>query len=82
MKLNLAKCTFGISVGNFLRFMVTQRGIEVNLIQIKVFLETLVVDPQFFPSTLAFILGVSHAPNFFRMALPWKKLGEIGRAHV
>ena len=23
------------------------------------------VDPQFCPSTLAFILGVSHAPNFF-----------------
>ena len=30
MKLNLAKCIFGVSVEQFLGFMVTQRGIEVN----------------------------------------------------
>ena len=41
MKLNLAKCTFGVCVGKFLGFMVTQRGIEVNPNKIKVVLETL-----------------------------------------
>ena len=40
MKLNPAKCVFGASTGKFLRFMVTQRGIEVNLAQIKAVLET------------------------------------------
>ena len=34
-----------------------------------------ILDPQFCPSTLAFILGVSHAPNFFRMAPPWPSFG-------
>ena len=36
MKLNPSKCAFGISAGKFLGFMVTQRGIEVNIDQIKV----------------------------------------------
>ena len=40
MKLNPAKCAFGISVGKFLGFMVTQRGFEVNPTQIEVVLET------------------------------------------
>ena len=40
LKLNLSKCVFGVSVGKFLGFMVTQRGIEVNLDQIKVVMET------------------------------------------
>ena len=40
MKLNLDKCAFGVNVRNFLGFMVTQRGIEVNLNQIRVVLET------------------------------------------
>lgn len=31
MKLNPSKCAFGVNVGKFLGFMVTQRGIEVNL---------------------------------------------------
>ena len=35
MKLNPAKCVFGVSLGKFLGFMVTQRGIEVNLDQVK-----------------------------------------------
>ncbi|KAL6339378.1 hypothetical protein AAG906_032907 [Vitis piasezkii] len=40
MKLNSTKCAFGVNTGKFLRFMVIQRGIEVNLDQIKVVLET------------------------------------------
>ena len=30
MKLNPTKCAFGVNARKFLRFMVTQRGIEVN----------------------------------------------------
>ena len=30
MKLNLAKCTFGVTLGDFLGYIVTQRGIEAN----------------------------------------------------
>lgn len=40
MKLNPTKCTFGVSVGKFLGFMVTQKGIEVNSAQINAILET------------------------------------------
>ena len=40
MKLNPSKCAFGIGAGKFLGLMVTQRGIKVNLDQIKVILET------------------------------------------
>ena len=39
MKLNSTKCAFGVNTGKFLEFMVIQRGIEVNLDQIKVILE-------------------------------------------
>ena len=35
MKLNPLKCAFGVSVGRFLGFMVTQRGIEANPPQLK-----------------------------------------------
>ncbi|RVW28054.1 Retrovirus-related Pol polyprotein from transposon 297 [Vitis vinifera] len=35
MKLNPSKCTFGVSVGKFLGFMVSQRGIEVSPDQVK-----------------------------------------------
>ena len=39
MKLNSLKCAFGVNVGKFLGFLVTQRGIEANLDQMKVVLE-------------------------------------------
>lgn len=35
MKLNPEKCVLGVSVGKFLGFMVTQRGIEANPEKIK-----------------------------------------------
>ncbi|KAL0437620.1 UNVERIFIED_CONTAM: hypothetical protein Sradi_0469900 [Sesamum radiatum] len=35
LKLNPAKCAFGVQVGCFLGFMVTQRGIEANPLKIK-----------------------------------------------
>ena len=41
MKLNPLKCAFGVSAGKFLDFMVTQRGIEANPLQLKAILQTL-----------------------------------------
>ena len=40
MKLNPAKCAFEVSVGRFLGFMMTQRGIEANPSQLKAILES------------------------------------------
>ena len=40
MKLNPLKCAFGVSVGRFLGFMVTQRGIEENPAQLKAILQS------------------------------------------
>ena len=40
MKLNSAKCAFEVSVGRFLGFMMTQRGIEANPSQLKAILES------------------------------------------
>ena len=40
MKLNPAKCAFGVSAGGFLGFMMTQRGIEANPSQLKAILES------------------------------------------
>src|SRR5690606_37924305 len=39
MKLNPSKCTFGVSSGEFLGYIVTQRGIEANPKQITVILD-------------------------------------------
>ena len=35
LRLNASKCSFGVGSGKFLRYMVTHRGIEVSLDQIK-----------------------------------------------
>ena len=39
MKLNRNKCTFGVTAGKFLGFMVSQRGIEVNPEKIQAIME-------------------------------------------
>lgn len=39
MRLNLAKCTFGVSAGKFLGFMLTSRGIEANPDKCRAILE-------------------------------------------
>ena len=39
MKLNPAKCTFGVSVGKFLGFIINNQGIEANPDKIKVVLD-------------------------------------------
>ena len=38
MKLNPSKCAFGVASGKFLRFMVSQRGIEANLKKVQAIL--------------------------------------------
>ena len=40
MKLNPSKCAFEVTVGRFLGFMVTWRGIEANPTQLKAILES------------------------------------------
>ena len=39
MKLNPSKCAFGMTAGKFVGFMVSQRGIEVNLDKIRAIME-------------------------------------------
>lgn len=39
MKLNPQKCTFGLSTGKFLGYMVNQRGIEAILEKIRIIIE-------------------------------------------
>ena len=39
MKLNPAKCAFGVSAGKFMGFIVNHRGIEANLDKIKAVLD-------------------------------------------
>ena len=39
MKLNPAKCLFGVSSGKFLGFMISQRGIEVNPEKVRAILD-------------------------------------------
>ena len=41
IKLNLAKCAFGVFAGKFLGFIVNNRGIEANLDKIKAVLDML-----------------------------------------
>ena len=39
IKLNRAECIFAVASGKFLRFMVSQRGIEANLNKVKAIIE-------------------------------------------
>ena len=39
MKLNPSKCAFEVTAGKFLGFMVSQRGIEVNLEKVQAIME-------------------------------------------
>jgi hypothetical protein len=39
MKLNPSKCTFGVSSGKFLGYLVSQRGIEANPEKVRAILE-------------------------------------------
>jgi len=39
MKLSPSKCVFGVTVGKFLGFMVSQRGIEVNSEKVRAIMD-------------------------------------------
>ena len=39
LKLNPLKCAFGVQVGNFLRFLVHQRGIEIEKNKVRAVLK-------------------------------------------
>ena len=39
MKLNPSKCAFGVALGKFLGFMVSQRGIEANPEEVRAILD-------------------------------------------
>ena len=39
IKLNPNKCTFGVTIEKFLKFLITQRGIEANLEKIQALLD-------------------------------------------
>lgn len=39
MKLNPSNCTFGVSSGKFLGFMVSQQGVEVNPKKVKAIID-------------------------------------------
>ena len=39
MRLNLNKCVFGVTAGKFLGFMVSQRGIKVNLEKVQAIMD-------------------------------------------
>ena len=39
MKLNPSKCAFGVASGKFLRFMVSQRGLEANPEKVQAILD-------------------------------------------
>ena len=41
MRLNPKKCTFGVTLGKLLGYMVSERGIEVDLDKIKAILDML-----------------------------------------
>ena len=39
MRLNLSKCVFGVALGKFLGFVVSQRGIEANLEKVRAIID-------------------------------------------
>ena len=62
MKLNPSKCVFGVTTGKFLGFMVSQRGIEVNLEKVRAILE---LEPPRTVKAVQSLNGKVAAPNRF-----------------
>ena len=59
---NAFKCSFGVGLGNFLGYMVTHRGIEVNLDQIKAINN---LQPPRNPKKVQYLTGMMAALNRF-----------------
>ena len=82
LHLNVSKCSFGVGSGNFLGYMVTHRGIEVNPDQIKAINS---LQPPRNPKEVQKLTGMMAALNrfisksgercrpFFLLLLKWKE---------
>ena len=62
LRLNASKCSFGVSSGKFLGYMVTHRGIEVNPDQIKAING---LQPPRNPKEVQRLIGMTAALNRF-----------------
>lgn len=62
LRLNASKCSFGVSSGKFLGYMVTHRGIEVNPDQIRVISS---LQPPQNPKEVQRLTGMTAALNRF-----------------
>nr|XP_023919913.1 uncharacterized protein LOC112031455 [Quercus suber] len=62
LRLNASKCSFGVSSGKFLGYMVTHRGIEVNPDQIKAISS---LQPAQNPKEVQRLIGMTAALNIF-----------------
>ena len=60
--LNTSKCSFGVSSGKFLGYMITHRGIEVNPDQIKAIKD---LHPPRIPKEVQKLTGMTFALNKF-----------------
>ena len=66
MKLNPSKCAFGVSLGKFLGFMVSQKGIEANLDKIQAILN--MEPPRNVKEVQSFTRQVATLNRFFAKA--------------
>ncbi|XP_057770831.1 uncharacterized protein LOC130990626 [Salvia miltiorrhiza] len=86
IKLNPTKCSFGVTAGNFLGYMVTQRGIEANPARIdsiqKISSPTCVKDVQKLTGRIAalsrFILKSSNRPTRNYICCMTKQPDQLG----
>ena len=62
LRLNASKCSFGVGLGKFLDYMVTHKGIEVNLDQIKAINS---LQPPWNPKEVQKLTGMTGALNRF-----------------
>ena len=62
LRLNASKCSFGVGSGKFLGYMVTHRGIEVNLDQVKAINN---LQPPRNPKEIQRLTGIMAALNRF-----------------
>ena len=82
LRLNTAKCFFGVSLGKFLGYMITHYGIEVNLEQIKAINN---LHPPRNPKKVQILIGMAASLNrfisrstdrcrpFFQLVHQWKE---------
>ena len=75
MKLNPNKCAFGVTAGKFLDFMVSQRGIEVNLKKVRAIME---LEP---PRTVKEVQSLNRKVTILNRFIS-RATDKIGRAHV